>query len=207
MRVTCRLHLVGRLAERRVEKALGLYDKWSKLQLIGIGKIEPKAAVDGIGKIEQRQNRAGDLYHIDDAVDGGVALEKANDDVLRIMDRVLDHSIAATAIARSRPTRQQTTARGATRNLQTWYGEQQNSAQIDFPNANDYFDYSSLQALRQAYDNFKRNDVVSDLVPHLKRRADKVTGLEKIPELAGDRSHSVVERRKGRSHPAVCHNW
>ncbi len=165
--------------EQRVDKALELYERWSKQQLSELNKA---------GRA-QPQNRAGDPTTSLIQLMGLRAFEKANEDVLRVLDRIFEHATAATAITRGRPTRgpAANTQRnmGRQNNVQTWHGEQQNHVQIDYPAANDYLDFNSLWALRQAFESFKRNDVVSDLSAHLKQRAETATGIDRVAALQG----------------------
>jgi predicted Zn-dependent protease len=160
-------------SEHRVDKSLELFDKWSKKLLLEQAKA----------------NRSRPQYRWDGTTNamfklmGYCAYEKANENILRIMDRLLDHSYAMATASRAEPKRN---SAGNSRNLnqqqgfQTWYGEQQNYVQIDYPPPNDYLNFNGLCALRQAYESFKRNDVVSDLVPHLKRRAERAVGTDKL---------------------------
>src|SRR5262249_5518919 len=47
---------------------------------------------------------------------------------------------------------------------------------ILFPKVNEYLDATAIQGLRQAFEMYKRDDLMSDLVVHLRRKADAATG-------------------------------
>lgn len=159
--------------EQRVEKAIELYSQWSQKSL---------ALLSSQSKLV---NQYSNTYQPMIRLMGHRALEKANDDVLKIMDCLLDYSQASASIRRSRPTRNSAMNRNQRQptGVSTWYGEQQNYVQIDQPLPNDFLDSSSLGTLRQAFENFKRNDVLSDLTSHLKKRADKAAGVDRVAAL------------------------
>ena len=102
--------------------------------------------------------------------------EKAYEDVLRL----LDHELAA---VRRKQERQSPGAARAARSrfgsransgqqYQIWVGKTTRYMQITFPTPNEYFDADAIQVLRTAYELYKRDDLLSDLVGHFRRQAD-----------------------------------
>ena len=56
---------------------------------------------------------------------------------------------------------------------------------IDFPTPNIYFDYGSIYVLRNAFEIFKKDDLASDLIAHLRSQASKLEGDARLfPTLA-----------------------
>ncbi len=104
---------------------------------------------------------------------------KAYADVLRL----LDLNLAAT---RRKMERQSTGAAGrawraryayiqslGSRLLQRiWVGSSYRSVAIDFPRPNEYFDSDLILVLRTAFELYKRDDLLSDLVAHFRRQAE-----------------------------------
>src|SRR5262249_2476864 len=104
------------------------------------------------------------------------ARAKAYDDVLRLLDSYL--------AAVQRKQQQQPTA-GRARNYGNaygpgnvpyytiWVGRTSTNVQISFPLPNEYFDFGAITVLRTAYENFKHDDLTSDLVAHFRGQADR----------------------------------
>ncbi len=57
-----------------------------------------------------------------------------------------------------------------------WVGSSYRSVSIDFPRANEYFDTDAILVLRTAFELYKRDDLLSDLVAHFRRQADAAAG-------------------------------
>ena len=54
-----------------------------------------------------------------------------------------------------------------------WAAGNQTNVVLDFPSPNDYYDYGAIMLLRNAYEYYKRADLLSDLTAHLKVQADR----------------------------------
>lgn len=159
--------------QQQVDKAIELYSLWSQKWLAQVAK-QPRS-----------QNYYLNPTQVMTQLMGRRALEKANDDILKIMDKLLDHNQASSAIVRTNAKRSSNSGRNQRQptGVSIWHGDQQNYIQIDQPLPNEFLDQSSLMVLRQAYESFKRNDVLSDLPPYLKKRAEKATGVDRVAAL------------------------
>ena len=155
---------VGREDTRR---ALTLLDKWSRLTL-----AESRPARGGAAT--EPGNYLAQLMGIDGAA-------KRHDQVLALLDKYLDHNDARAAQERlkARPPSRQPSA--GSYYLRTYYGKQpQRGHSVSFPSVSEYFDLSSLQLLRNAVEVFERNDVLSDLVSHLRQRLEKAAAGDQV---------------------------
>lgn len=100
---------------------------------------------------------------------------KAFSDVLRILDHQL--AIALRAPPGSRPSGmhflQSIGNQGRLRTNQTliWLGEKTNYVQVEYPDANPYLDEGTFQVLFEAFEVYKRADLLTDLFAHLRDRA------------------------------------
>ena len=56
-----------------------------------------------------------------------------------------------------------------------WMAGNQQNVVVDFPSPSEYYDYGAIMLLRNAYEYYKRADLLSDLTAHLKQQADKAT--------------------------------
>ncbi len=96
---------------------------------------------------------------------------KADPDVLRLLDHYLAEArrperfsqraravpmANAAALANGRPSQ-----------FQVWTAKTPRFAQVGYPTPNPYLDLAAIQVLRNAYELYKRDDLVSDLVAHL----------------------------------------
>ena len=55
---------------------------------------------------------------------------------------------------------------------QVWVGKTPKYVRVEFPLPNDYVDETAIQVLRTAFELYKREDLVSDLVAHFRRQAE-----------------------------------
>ncbi|HZW30043.1 MAG TPA: tetratricopeptide repeat protein, partial [Isosphaeraceae bacterium] len=108
---------------------------------------------------------------------GACAERKAYGDILRL----LDFNLAAVrrrmerqtpGAARARRARTASSGRPTALPYTIWVGKTARNIQIAFPLPNEYLDDVAIQVLRTAYEIFKRDDLVSDLVAHLRRQAE-----------------------------------
>src|SRR5262249_19543496 len=105
-------------------------------------------------------------------------------DGLRVLDRYLafaEHRKSAVANA------PRSSRRGTSPNIrqggmyvQIWTGKTQRGMNLAYPTANDYFDQGGIVLLRNAYELFKRDDVLSDLFAHCRSQADKVPEPQRL---------------------------
>ncbi|WP_165071895.1 DUF1583 domain-containing protein [Paludisphaera rhizosphaerae] len=101
--------------------------------------------------------------------------------------RLLDDQFAAMrrAAQQRRPGRPRSTANSLSY-VMVWNGNTQTSSRFSFPTANEYFDEGAIGVVRTAYDEFKRQDLSSDLAAHLRKLADEAQsdGDAVLPRLA-----------------------
>ena len=143
-----------------------------------------------------------------------LADRKAYTDVLRLLDfnllfarRKQEHQSPGAA---ARALRARYTALGYSGYVpiayQIWVGPGFRRVQIPFPQVNEYFDHNVLQALRTAFELYKRDDLMSDLVQHFRRQADAASTPRDViyPRLAlssilwwsDDREEAIAELTK-----------
>src|SRR5262249_3184589 len=80
-----------------------------------------------------------------------------------------------------RPARRSPNSNQRSNFYMTFYvGKQGRNVQIDFPTPNEYFDNSALNVLRQAFETYKKDDLSSDLVAHVRRQADEAPEAQRI---------------------------
>ncbi len=96
---------------------------------------------------------------------------KAHDDILRI----LDHQLAAVERRQARSSGAPRASQTVARRVGTTYYQNSNGTmvrvvQVAFPTPNEIFDESAIQVLRSAFDIYKRDDLMSDLVSHFRRQ-------------------------------------
>ena len=102
--------------------------------------------------------------------------QKAYADVLRLLDYQLaasrrkleQQSPSATRAGRARLAMRANVGQS----YAIWVGKTRRSISISFPKANEYLDDSAIQVLRNAFELYKRDDIVSDLIGHFHRQVD-----------------------------------
>jgi len=120
-----------------------------------------------------QQNTASQLgYHMAQLL-GKIGAAKRNDEVLAILDRFLDFNHERSALQRAQPRRpgQRSTSRnqGSTY-YSLYYGKQATHVQLAYPVPGPYYQQDALIVLRNAFEVFSRNDLLSDLQKHLEER-------------------------------------
>ncbi|OYV84432.1 MAG: hypothetical protein B7Z73_15450, partial [Planctomycetia bacterium 21-64-5] len=94
--------------------------------------------------------------------------KKEHADILRLYDRYWAYHLDQKRLA-ARPTSTRRTSSNANMPYYSLFqGKNQKHIRISFPLPNDYFDFSGILLLRNAYELFKRDDLLSDLVAHLR---------------------------------------
>ena len=111
----------------------------------------------------------------------GVA--KAYPDVLSILDRFLASNTRARANSQagSRGAASKAVVQRANNSVAYWIsGQASRGVAIDFPTPNEHHDVAALGVIRTAFEVFRRDDLVSDLLAHLQARADGASGPERV---------------------------
>jgi tetratricopeptide (TPR) repeat protein len=112
---------------------------------------------------------------------------KAPADVLRIVDHYLaavcqDHDASRRrgSVTVWAPSNRQPNSAGE---VSIKLGKNWSTTSFDFPGPNSYFDQGALQILREAFELFKRDDVLTDLFAHFRARAEKSVQSERVQAL------------------------
>jgi tetratricopeptide (TPR) repeat protein len=66
------------------------------------------------------------------------------------------------------------------RNYMVYVGRNRQYISIDFPQPNDYLDDGAIELLRNAFEMYKRDDVLSDLFGHFRKELEKAATPDKI---------------------------
>ncbi len=110
---------------------------------------------------------------------------RKNADVLKLLDRYFDAYTnpeqAALRIRSYNPNPQYSQAV----NFQLTIGKQNQWIQLDYPTANRYYDVSAITVLRTAYELYKHDDLLSDLMAHQRERARKEPERSRVYTLMG----------------------
>ncbi|MDR3639221.1 MAG: DUF1583 domain-containing protein [Isosphaeraceae bacterium] len=99
---------------------------------------------------------------------------RAYGDILRLLDRYDASQLLQQQQQQGQRRRSSLPNPNATRNyVQIWTNPRQlRAVQLDFPGPNDLYDLGSIQLLRNAYELFRRGDLLSDLVSHYRAKAE-----------------------------------
>jgi len=109
---------------------------------------------------------------------------RAYGDVARLLDRYLAAVRAPEAVARRARAKNSAGTSGRS-NYAILVGKAHKYVNLDYPTPNAYFDFAAIQVLRNAFELYKRDDLLSDLTAHLKAEADRLPEGEKVyPTLA-----------------------
>ena len=107
---------------------------------------------------------------------GAKAESKDHASILRLLDNALASAARPDQLAR-RLKSKSSPASMVNSNYYVFYTtakpQSSRTTTIDFPTPNPYFDYSSIYALRNAYEIFKKDDLTSDLIAHFRSAASK----------------------------------
>ncbi len=66
------------------------------------------------------------------------------------------------------------------RGYMVYVGRNRQYISVDFPQPNDYLDDGAIELLRNAYELYKRDDVLSDLFGHFRKELDKAATSDKV---------------------------
>ena len=103
---------------------------------------------------------------------------KAYSDVLKLLDYELSalrrriERQSPGAAARANRARYASNGPGYVPRYQVWVGKNYRYMPIDFQLPNEYFDDTDIQVLRTAFEIYRRDDLLSDLVGHFRSQAD-----------------------------------
>ena len=115
---------------------------------------------------------------------GHFGAEKQNDAVLSVLDDTLRMSIEEAEIRKTQRSRRRTTQRqSGNQYYQTAYGTNRSGTRLAFPNPNEHIDTATINMLRQAYEVFERNDVLSDLTDYLDQQVESASDQERVYRL------------------------
>lgn len=120
---------------------------------------------------------------------------KQHADILRLYDRYWAYSLRQKrASARPGASRRSTSAQPLYYYQLVLGKNNRKGMQLAFPMPNDYFDFGGILLLREVYELYKRDDLLSDLTAHLRTAAAKAPPAEGIyPRLALAYVHSWEE--------------
>lgn len=113
---------------------------------------------------------------------GKVGAAKKTDEVLAVLDRFLDFNQERSAIERAKPRRpgQRSSRSQGSTYYQIYYGKTTTSFQMAYPAPGPYYESDALIVLRNAFEVFSRNDLLSDLQKHLEERLAAATESQQI---------------------------
>lgn len=109
--------------------------------------------------------------------------EKAYPDVLRLLDGFLDfnrkfkQAQASSSTSSKRRGNVYNPYSGGGASYQIGSGQQGRQIALDFPEPNDYWDYNGILLLRNAFEIYRKEDLVSDLIAHFRKQGEKTSNL------------------------------
>ncbi len=106
---------------------------------------------------------------------------KAHADVLKVLDHYFDWYAQHELVAKRHRTHQ-TSNPGQANAVQfnMRFGKNYQWINVAYPTANAYFDVAAIQMLRAAYELYKRDDLMSDLMAHTKERVEKAPQASRV---------------------------
>ncbi|AMV19156.1 DUF1583 domain-containing protein [Planctomyces sp. SH-PL14] len=158
------------ISRENVPEALQVFDRLARLSLKP-GKPNPT----------QRSTASQAGYQLAQLV-GTLGAAKKTDEVLAILDRYLDYNQERSAIERAKPRRsgQRSTRSQGSNYYQIYNGKSSNHVQVAYPVPGPYYEMDALMLLRNAFEVFSRNDLLSDLQKHLEERLAAATESQRI---------------------------
>ena len=153
---------------------------------------------EGLGELWERFERAGEKQkgtaynpYVQPPTNtlaqamGALADSKAYADVLKLFDRYLDYHIRHRKSARPATARRANNPNAGRQYYQVWLGKQLRQVQIDFPQPNDYFDSGAIMLLRNVFEIYKRDDLVSDLLDHFQTQLAAAPEADRVYQHLG----------------------
>jgi tetratricopeptide (TPR) repeat protein len=106
---------------------------------------------------------------------------KADGDVFRLFDHYLQAARRPDRITKRVRAIASASANANNNNsrFQVWTGKNVKFSSITYPMPNPYYDLAGIQVLRNAYELFKRDDLLSDLTTHLKKSLETGNDVDK----------------------------
>lgn len=98
--------------------------------------------------------------------------EKQHADVLRLYDRYGSFHLQQKRQAARPASTRRTTFNASSPYYSLYLGKKRSQVRVSFPVPNEYFDVAGILLLRNAYELYKRDDLLSDLVAHLRAKAE-----------------------------------
>lgn len=154
-----------------VAEVLEAFDKLARVSLQPGAKPNPSqqsAALQAAYSLGELMGKAG--------------ADKKHDEVIAILDRYLDFNQQRSAIERAKPRRsgQRTSRNQGSTYYQIYTGKSTTHVNIAYPSPGPFYDSQAIMLLRNAYEVFLRNDLVSDLQKHLETRLEAATESQQI---------------------------
>ncbi len=174
-----RLALQLAAARGDCDAALKVFDLFAADQLAGAGRSQTAAAESA-----QAAAALAELM-------AQRAVEHDYGDVLRIVKRylVFAQHRHETSMPGGRDAKRQAPARGVSAlarlrsglNLRIWIGKTVQASRFDYPDApNDFYDAGAINVLREAFELYRHDDLVSDLIAHFTAQADTAPEAERL---------------------------
>ena len=104
---------------------------------------------------------------------------KAPGDIARLLDHYLVAARRPDRMTRRVRSIASTSAVSRRNQFQVWTGKTAKFTTVSYPNPNPYYDLASIQVLRNAYELYKRDDLVSDLQSHLKKSLEAGSDVDR----------------------------
>ena len=73
--------------------------------------------------------------------------------------------------------------------FQVWTGKTAKFTSVSYPTPNPYYDLASIQVLRNAYELYKRSDLLNDLRSHLKKSLEDASDVDRAYTAAAEQEH------------------
>jgi tetratricopeptide (TPR) repeat protein len=161
------LSLMSLAAERKDhEQALALFDRLRKSSRpkTGSANYEPSLISNTFAQLMDAR-----------------ATAKAHAEILPLFDRYLQASMEDKVSATVRPSSASASRNSYRGYFQLHVGGKSQHVQLDYPPANDYLDQGAITLLREAFELYKRDDLLSDLYPYFAQRIEQAAGGDKTP--------------------------
>lgn len=166
------------LTAEKFEELNGVYPRWIAAALDEVAKAPTtapsrmvrRAGGEGLNQLAYSSSFLSQWM-------GKLGPQEENERILAILDPALDLAVAEgrkrraqASSMRKRPTTSSSTYYGS---LSLMYGKEYIRYEIQYPRPNEYVDVGALTVLREVFEVFKRNDVLSDLPDRLRKRVDQ----------------------------------
>lgn len=149
---------------------MSLFDKWKRTAL--------QSTKTSAGNAALQSRSVGQLLL---PLMGTSGASKKDAEVLNILDHYLDFNQSRATQERQRTAGRPKRATSSPYYYYTiYYGKSASDAQFAFPAPGEYYDFGAINVLRNAYEVFLRNDVLSDLQKHLRGRLEKSADIDKV---------------------------